>query len=182
MRQREALELLREAVHGHTGTWADLGAGEGTFTRALAELLPGSRIYAIDREVRALRRLEASAAKAGREVITVVADFTQPLELPGLEEKLDGALLANALHYVADPGPTLARLAAMLRPGGRLVVIEYERRRANRWVPYPVSPERLSELAAGTGLSPPRITATKPSSYGGDLYVAVLGRSAMLGA
>ena len=47
--------LLRDGVPHERGTWADLGAGDGAFTLALADLLPeGSTIHAIDRDRSAL--------------------------------------------------------------------------------------------------------------------------------
>jgi SAM-dependent methyltransferase len=107
----------------------------------------------------------------------MVGDITAPLELPGLDgDGLDGLLLANSLHYVADAGQFLARIASRLRPGGRVVFVEYDQRRATRWVPHPVPPERLAELAAFAGLSEPAITATRESRYGGRLYVAAAER------
>jgi len=52
----------RGAVAGQDGAWADLGAGEGTFTRALSEILgAASRIYAVDRDRAAVAELEAWA-------------------------------------------------------------------------------------------------------------------------
>jgi SAM-dependent methyltransferase len=173
----EAVDLIRGAVAQHAGTWADLGAGDGTFTRALAEVLErGSRVYAVDRDARALATLKRWASENEANVISVVADFTTPFELPGLEGALDGMLIANALHYVRDGGAVLARLAARLRVGGRLVLIEYDRRDANRWVPYPIPLARLPELTADAGFSAPEITATIPSAFGGDLYVAAADR------
>ena len=178
MKDSEAIELIRGAVDRPGGTWADLGAGDGTFTRALMKLLgPTARIYAVDRDARALARLRRSAIPVAANVVTVVADFLQPFELPGLgETRLDGMLLANALHFVPDADLALARFAAWLRPGGRIVLVEYDRRRASRWVPYPLAPDRLQELAPSAGLSTPIITATRASAYGGDLYVAVADR------
>jgi SAM-dependent methyltransferase len=174
----EAVDLIAGAVPRRAGTWADLGAGDGTFTRALVERLgPGSRIYAVDRDRRALATLARWAAKNAADVVTVVADFTEPFDLPGAAGALDGMFIANALHYVRAPGPVLARLASRLRPGGRLVIVEYDRRGANPWVPYPIPAARLAELAVSAGLSPPVVTATRPSSFGGDLYVAAADRS-----
>jgi SAM-dependent methyltransferase len=155
-------------------TWADVGSGDGTFTRALIQLLGReARVYAIDRDARALASLQRWAARDRATVIVLEADFTRGLELP---EPLDGLLVANALHFVRDAHVVLARLVRLLRPGGRVVVVEYDRRAANQWVPYPISSNRLPELAAAAGLSEPTITATRPSAYGGTLYVAAADR------
>lgn len=160
------------------GRWADVGAGEGTFTRALGERLGrGSRIYAVDRDARAIARLEHWGRGRGVDVIPVPADFTRPFALPGDDHAgLDGILLANALHFVRDAGAVLGRLVARLRPGGRAVIVEYDARAASRWVPYPIPAARLPEWAAAAGLSPPAVTATRPSSYGGIIYVAAAER------
>ncbi|HYH79574.1 MAG TPA: hypothetical protein VEX86_07245, partial [Longimicrobium sp.] len=91
---------------------------------------------------------------------------------------LDGAVMANVLHFVADAAGVLRTVAAQLRPGGRLVLIEYEGRRPSPWVPYPVSAARLADLAPAAGFARPRVVATRPSAYGGDLYVAVTERIA----
>jgi ubiquinone/menaquinone biosynthesis C-methylase UbiE len=175
---RDAVALIAGAIPQRGGTWADVGAGDGRFTRALAELLgPGSRIYAVDRDAGALAALERWAAKAAPNVIPVTADFTRAFDLPELDvAMLDGMLLANALHFVRDADVVLARLAASVRPGGRVVIVEYDRRAASRWVPYPIPPARLPALAASAGLTPPTITATRPSLFGGTLYVAAAER------
>jgi SAM-dependent methyltransferase len=180
---REAAGLIDGAIPDHVGIWADLGAGAGTFTRALAQLLaPGSRIYAVDRNARAIAALGRGAAADGVEVVPVRADFTAPFDLPGLgDAALDGLLLANALHFAPDAEEVLARLARWLAPNGRVVLVEYDRRPASRWVPYPVPIERLQALAPGAGLSTPRLVATRPSAYGGQIYAAVAVRAARPG-
>ena len=176
----EAVALIAGAVPRRAGTWADLGAGDGTFTRALVELLgQSSRIFAVDRDARALATLERWAKKNAANVTPVVGDFTTAFDLPGLGETLlDGILFANALHFVRDAEDVLARLAARVRPGGRVVFVEYDRRAASRWVPNPIPADRLPALAATAGLSTPVITATRPSAFGGNLYVAAADRVA----
>ena len=176
MNHADAVALIAEAVGGHVGAWADLGAGDGTFTRALAELIgPASPIYAVDRDARALASLARRTKSDAARIVTVVADFSRSFELPGLvAPALDGVLLANALHFVRDQSAVLARLATWLEPGGRIVVIEYDRRGANPWVPHPIPVARLGAIAAAAGLAAPIVTARRPSDYGGDLYVAVL--------
>ena len=183
MKHADAIELIRDAVGGRGGVWADFGAGTGTFTRALSAVLgAGSTVFAVDadaRAVRALRELSTSTS-CGAAVIAVHADFAQPLVLPGMvrgQAQLDGILLANALHFVRDPERVLSRLVEHLRPGGRAIVVEYDRRAASEWVPFPIPASRWPRLAESAGLAESAITATRPSSYSGILYTGVATRS-----
>jgi SAM-dependent methyltransferase len=99
----------------------------------LAHLLPEARIYAVDRNASALGKLGRWLQRDGVTVVPVTADFTGALDLPELgTDPLDGLLFANSLHFVADPVPVLRSLVARLRPSGRVVIVEYDRRRANR--------------------------------------------------
>jgi SAM-dependent methyltransferase len=174
---QDALALLRAAVPAAEGeVWADLGAGSGVFTRALAALVgPAGHVFAADADARALgavRRWAAGTAP-GPEITIVRADVTGALALP----PLDGVVMANVLHFVADAEAVVPRIATLLRPGGRLVLIEYEGRRPGPWVPYPVSAARFRELAAAAGLVEPRVAATRPSRFGGEIYAAVAVRA-----
>ena len=178
MDERDAESLIAAAIPRTAGVWADVGAGGGRFTRALEHLLgPGSRIYAIDRDRKALARLARQADGTGGAVIPVVADLAHPFELSsGARPELDGMVFANSLHYFRDPAELLGRLVAWLGPEGRVVIVEYDDRGPNRWVPYPVPRSRLPDLLRRAGLKPPTITAERPSAYGGALYVAVAER------
>lgn len=169
---QDAVALIRDAVGSGSGVWADLGAGTGTFTRALARILDAaSTIYAVDRDASASAALIALAARGPARVVPVSADFTRALELPGLGGALlDGMLMANSLHFVRDAGRVLAELVQRVRVGGRLVVVEYDRRAPSRWVPYPIDAETWPRLAEAAGLSRPAITARRPSAYAGTLY------------
>ncbi len=178
MDERDAESLIAEAIPRTAGVWADVGAGDGTFTRALLHLLgAGSRIYAIDRDRKALARLARQTDGTSGSVIPVVADLAHPFELSGdARPVLDGVLLANILHYFRNPADLLGRLAAWLGPEGRVVIVEYDGRSANRWVPYPIPHSGLPDLVRRAGLNPPKITAERPSAFGGTIYVAVAER------
>lgn len=178
MKHEDAVALIADAVGGHDGTWVDLGAGGGTFTRALAELLgPGSRIYAVDRDAEAVAALSTWARAHAPHVAAMAADLSRALDLGALiGAPIDGILMANALHFIRDADNVLAQFAASLRPGGRLVLVEYDRREASRWVPYPIAISRLPSLAAAAGLSPFNVTASRPSMYQGVLYAAFAQR------
>jgi ubiquinone/menaquinone biosynthesis C-methylase UbiE len=164
--------LLRDGIDAKGGEWAELGVGEGAFTLALADLLgPGAHIIAVDRDAGSMRGLAAEMGKRfpGTRVDVVVADFTRPLAL----NKLDGIVMANSLHFVRDKSPVLARVREMLRPGGRLIVVEYGSDRGNPWVPHPFSYQRWEQMAAGAGFERTRMIGTVPSRYLGSMYSAV---------
>jgi SAM-dependent methyltransferase len=177
MTHDDAVSLIRDAVGQSAGTWADLGAGGGTFTRALAECLgDGATVYAVDKDASALRSL-GQAREANVRIVRVKADFTSELELPGLgDAMLDGILLANALHFVRDGVRALARLVQRVRIGGKVVIVEYDRRAPSQWVPYPIPSARWPDFAKSAGLSAAIITATRPSEYSGMLYAGAATR------
>lgn len=169
--------LLRGAVEPG-GTWADIGAGNGAFTLALADLLgPGGRIVAVDRDAGALRENARLVATRFPEVTVqaLVADLTRPLELP----ELDGLVAANSLHYVPRDRQVavVAALAGHLRPGGRFVVVEYDADRGNPWVPHPFSYPSWERLAAAAGLAGTQQLGRVPSRFLDAIYSAVSRRT-----
>lgn len=163
MKHDDLVALIRDGVAGERGgRWADLGAGEGAFTRALADLLgPEASIVAVDRDASALRGL-------GGNIETRVADFTRPLDL----HDLDGVLMANSLHFVRDKQPVLESVRRMITPGGRLIVVEYGADRGNPWVPYPFVYARWEKIAAQAGFRKTRLLKTVPSRWLGSMYSA----------
>lgn len=169
--------LIRAGVPGPGGVWADFGAGGGAFTLALAELVrAGGRIWAIDRDARALRA--AGAALRARfpavAVETVVGDIGRPLDLPAL----DGALAANALHFLRERerDAALGLIRGYLRPGGRLIVVEYGTDRGNPWVPHPFSYPTWETIARRNGFVGTRLLARRPSRFLGEIYAAACER------
>ncbi|HAF21189.1 MAG TPA: class I SAM-dependent methyltransferase [Chloroflexi bacterium] len=172
MNQTELVGLLRDGVAAKGGRWADLGAGEGAFTLALAELLgPGAHITAVDRDAGSMRGLAAEMGKRfpATALEVVVADFTRPISL----SSLDGIVMANSLHFVRDKRPVLDRVHEMLRPGGSLIVVEYGSDRGNPWVPHPFSYQRWEQMAATAGFDRTRLLGTVPSRYLGSMYSAI---------
>jgi ubiquinone/menaquinone biosynthesis C-methylase UbiE len=172
--------LLRPALEAAEpgGTWADIGAGEGAFTLALADLLgPDGRIVAVDRDRGALRsNEEAVRARFPATTLTaLVADLTGELGLP----ELDGLVTANSLHFVPRDRQVavIASLAARLRPGGRFVVVEYDADRGNPWVPHPFSYPSWERLAVAAGLAETRRIGRVPSRFLGAIYAAESRRS-----
>jgi ubiquinone/menaquinone biosynthesis C-methylase UbiE len=168
MNHQDHVFLLQKGIPRPGGVWADLGAGTGAFTLALAELLgPEGVIYAVDRDGRALREL--TSRNPHITLHTLTADFTQPLSLP----PLDGLIMANSLHFVQDKAPVLRRIKRYLKPGGRLLVVEYGTDHGNTWVPYPFAYPTWEKLARQSGFRHSEKLASRPSRFLGEIYAAV---------
>ncbi|GAC1356734.1 MAG: hypothetical protein NVS4B8_19000 [Herpetosiphon sp.] len=177
MDHSEMIALIRPAVSNITGNWADLGAGTGNFTAALAALLaPHAVIYAVDRDRRAVQQLAARFANlppASPTIYTLQSDITALLQLP----PLNGLLLANVLHFIADQSALLARLYDKLCPGGNIVVVEYDLRLPRAYVPHPIAPDRCLELITAARFTEPRVVGRRRSPSGGAGMYAVSART-----
>jgi ubiquinone/menaquinone biosynthesis C-methylase UbiE len=164
--------LIRNGVDTTARRWLELGAGRGAFTLALADLLgPASEIVAVDRDAGDLTALGATMARRFPEtnLTTVVADFGRALPVdPGF----DGLLAANALHFARDPAAVIDGVRPLLRPGARIVVVEYDSDSGNPWVPYPFSFRTWQSIAAGAGLEDTRLVGRVPSRFLDAMYAA----------
>ncbi len=172
MNHEDHVRLLRGGVPEPGGVWADLGSGSGAFTLALADLLgPTGEIYSVDRDQGALREQER-AMRARFPATTVhylAADFTERLDLP----PLDGVVMANSLHFQREKGPVLQLVRGYLKPGGRLILVEYNIDRGNTWVPYPLSYQTWEALARQHGFANTMLLARQPSRWLGEMFSAL---------
>jgi ubiquinone/menaquinone biosynthesis C-methylase UbiE len=173
MDHADHVALIRDGVAGAGPRWLELGAGHGAFSLALADVLGGAaEIVAIDSDESALSALEVAMTKRfpATRLRTVRADFEQPIDLA--EHAFDGLLAANSLHFARDLIAVLDRYRPLLRPGGRIVVVEYDSDTGNAWVPHPFTFETWQVLAAGAGLIGTRLVGRVPSRFLGAIYAS----------
>ena len=172
MRHRDAVALIADAGYDPSASvWADLGSGEGTFTRALASLLaPGSVVHAIDRDASALGGLRASSS------VRIVPHALDFVSSPWPVDVLDGILMANSLHYVRDQRGFLARCASRLSSGGRFLIVEYDTAVPSAWVPFPLSRAALAGLFDSVGFCVRFLGARRSVFRRAALYAAVASR------
>jgi ubiquinone/menaquinone biosynthesis C-methylase UbiE len=105
-------------------TAADVGAGEGRQTRELARhVRPGGRVYSTDINPRRVEDIEEMAAREGLGNVTVVRGASDRTNLP--DACCDAVLLRNVYHHFAELPAITASLLAALKPGGRLLVIDF---------------------------------------------------------
>jgi ubiquinone/menaquinone biosynthesis C-methylase UbiE len=171
MIHEDHVNLLRKGILEPGGVWADLGSGAGAFTLALADLIGSTgEIYSVDKDASVLRQQERTMRTRfpAATVHYIAADFTSKLDLP----PLDGIVMANSLHFVRKKEPVLQLVRGYLRPGGRLLLVEYNADRGNMWVPYPLSYPTWEGLAQESGFSDTRLLARVPSRFFGEIYSA----------
>jgi len=171
MTHKDHVNLIQRGVP-KGGVWADFGSGNGAFTLALREAAgPDAEIYSIDKDEKALNTQIESFDQEfpGSKVHFYAADFTKPLKLP----LLDGIIAANSIHFLKDRISVLETLKTYLKPGGRLIVVEYNVDTGNIWVPFPFSFQTFEELCIQAGLAKPAILYKEPSRFLNEMYSAL---------
>jgi len=99
---------------------ADLGCGEGYLTVETARW--ARHVTAVDRSPGVLARAKALAARKRLSNITWKKGDIE--RLPIDDRTMDIALLSQALHHAAEPAATLTEAARILKPGGRLLILD----------------------------------------------------------
>lgn len=120
LRPRELLRDIAGVVSGDTGV--DFGSGTGFFALPMAELVGSQgKVYAVDNSEEMMEHLRAKNPPAN--VILVNRDVRRT----GLNSRIANfCLLAFILHEVKKPDILLAEAFRLLKPGGRLVVVEWK--------------------------------------------------------
>jgi ubiquinone/menaquinone biosynthesis C-methylase UbiE len=131
---------------------ADIGCGTGFFTLPLAEALPRGKVFAVDISEEMLARLRERIAQAGAKNIEVKKCGEQDIPLPA--RSLDGALLAFVLHEVEQPQAFLYRVGELLKPGGWLALVEWQKKDTGMGPPVKdrIDPSQARQMAARAGL------------------------------
>lgn len=127
--ERETEEAPTRALHIMTivpgSAVADIGAGSGYFTERLARLVgPAGKVYATDIQPGMLDLLRSRLARARIDNVTVILGDPVDPRLP--PAALDLALMVDVYHELSDPQTVLGHIRTALRPGGRLVLLEYK--------------------------------------------------------
>jgi ubiquinone/menaquinone biosynthesis C-methylase UbiE/DNA-binding transcriptional ArsR family regulator len=132
---------------------ADLGCGEGYLTVEAARW--ARRVISVDRSAEVLRRAKDLARR--RKVSNVTWKRGVLERLPIADAAVDVALLSQALHHADDPAATLSEAWRILRPGGRVLLLDLREhgetwvraKLGDRWLGF--DDERLRALVSGAG-------------------------------
>ncbi len=121
---------------------ADVGAGTGFFTALFdAAVGPEGRVYAVEISPGFLAHLRERARREALATVAVVEGSERSVELA--PASIDLAFLCDVYHHFEHPAQTLASIRSALRPGGTLVLIDFER------IPGVTSAYLLGHVRAG---------------------------------
>jgi ubiquinone/menaquinone biosynthesis C-methylase UbiE len=153
-------------------TVVDVGAGSGFFSfPALSIVGPRGAVYAVDVSPELVELVRERAVRAGAKNLSAV--LSTATRIPLEDGVADLAILANVLHGV--PASTVDEAIRLLRPGGRLVNVDWKK------LPTPTGPpvrHRLSESEAAAAFESRGLTRRDSFELGPDHYVLVFERPA----
>jgi len=116
-------------------TVADIGAGTGLFVELFAQQVgPKGKLYAIDIAPKFVEHIRQRAAAQGLAHVNAVLGQEDAIPLP--TDSLDVAFVCDTYHHFEYPKSVLASLHRVLRPGGALILIDFERipGQSRQWV------------------------------------------------
>jgi SAM-dependent methyltransferase len=124
---REAEErpdwLLEELRLEPDAVVADIGAGSGYLSRRIAPRVPTGKVYAVDVQPQMVALLERLAREPGMGNLLPRLGSPQDVNLP--QGSIDVALFVDVYHELEFPREVMRSVLAALRPGGRVVFVEY---------------------------------------------------------
>ena len=123
-------------------TVADIGAGSGYVTERLSKKVgPMGRVYATDIQQGMIDLIGKRIAKRKLTNVTPVLSTQDDPRLP--VEAIDLAIMVDVYHELSQPQLMLRHIKASLKPGGRLVLVEYRKEDPN----IPIRPEHKMSVA-----------------------------------
>ncbi len=159
-RVRDAWDrLLREHLPQPAADVLDLGCGTGTLTVLLAEA--GHRVHGVDIAPAMVAAVAAKLAAAGVPATVEVGDASHP---PGRPATFDVVLTRHVLWALPDPSAALARWVRLLRPGGRLVLVE-----GRWWTGGGLSAAETRRMLAAYASEVTTVPLTDPLLWGGPV-------------
>ena len=124
--REERTDLLLAALTLQPGmVVADIGAGTGYLSRRMAPaVMPGGKIWAVDVQPEMISLLQAGAKRSGLSQIEARLGAVDDVRLPA--RSVDLAVMVDVYHELAFPYEVIASVMKALKPGGRVVFVEYK--------------------------------------------------------
>lgn len=113
---------------------ADIGAGTGLYTLMFSEAVPEGWVFGLDISPKFIEHLRDRTSQSGRSNVSCVLSSQSSVDLP--PGSIDRAFICDTYHHFEDPPQILKSIKEALKPGGMLIVIDFERipGRSRDWV------------------------------------------------
>ncbi len=122
--QEERTDLLLKALQlKPTDVVADIGAGTGFFTFLMAPKVPQGRVLAVDIQPAMIEYLNEGRTKRKATNVQPILGTESNPKLPA--NSIDLAIMIDAYHEFSYPREMMQHLVDALKPGGRIVLVEY---------------------------------------------------------
>ena len=125
--EREATEFPQRVVQAldlqPTDVVADIGAGTGYFTFRLSQHVPEGKVLAVDIQQEMLDRIQARMMADSVDNVELILGTVEDPNLP--PASIDEAVIVVSYHEFSHPHEMMTHIVAALKPGGRLVLVEY---------------------------------------------------------
>jgi SAM-dependent methyltransferase len=102
---------------------ADIGAGTGYYSFLLAKKVPNGKVYAVDIQDEMIDMLETRKRQLKDSVVQIIKSTIQSPNLPA--NSIDLAIMVDVYHELEYPQEMLQALKTALKPGGKILLIEY---------------------------------------------------------
>ena len=102
---------------------ADLGSSTGYFTVRLARAVPRGKVWGVDIEPKMVAHLNARAKKEG---LANLESTLGKLDDPAIPEPVDRVFVCNTYHHISARPAFFGKVAARMKPGARLVVVDFK--------------------------------------------------------
>ena len=122
--RQENTDLIVENMHLQPGdVVADVGAGTGYYTFRIARLVSQGKVYAVEIQDELIRKLKKKTDDEKVSNVEVIRGDTLSVNLP--DRSIDLAVMVDVYHELSWPREILRSISKSLKPGGRLLLIEY---------------------------------------------------------
>jgi ubiquinone/menaquinone biosynthesis C-methylase UbiE len=151
-------EVVKALELRGTETVEDVGAGSGYFTFRFARALPEGKVIATDIDPEMVRHIHHKVLTEG--ALNVNAVLAKPDD-PGISSDADLVFIADVIHHVEHREAWLSRAYAEMKPGARLVLVEFKEGKLPQGPPESVKipKARLVAMVEGAGF---RLAADDP--------------------